>query len=136
MEAVNDTSSGAAYHPVERQAVGMVYGVRYKDGGFVPATNRAQAERVASNLGGKVVLILDVSTYEDDQADLPALRQLGPDVGEPDDARTVAYVSEELQRRVMEAIARYPGSGFGPDGKVHGLAAVAAIKVIEDWLLE
>lgn len=44
----------------------MFYGVRYKKGGIVPATNRAQAERVASNLEGKVVLVHNVSTGEDD----------------------------------------------------------------------
>jgi hypothetical protein len=33
------------------------YGVRYKDGAVVPATNLEQAERVATNVGGEVVML-------------------------------------------------------------------------------
>lgn len=80
-------------------------------------------------------LTLDVTTYEDGQAEIDALRQLGPDVGEPEDAKSVAFVDPELERQVMEVIARYPASRIEGD-KVHGLAAAAAIQVVEKWLLD
>lgn len=66
---------------------------------------------------------------------IPALRRLGPDVGEPDDAQSVPYIHPDLERQVMEAIARYPQSRIKEDGTVHGLAAVAAITTVEKWLL-
>lgn len=66
---------------------------------------------------------------------IPALRRLGPDVGEPEDAPSVAYIHPDLERQVMEAILRYPTSGIDADGKTHGLAAVAAITTVEKWLL-
>lgn len=65
---------------------------------------------------------------------IPALRQAGPDVGEPDDAKSVAYIHPDLERQVMEAILRYPASRI-KDGKVRGLAAAAAILTVEEWLL-
>lgn len=63
-----------------------------------------------------------------------ALRRLGPDVGEPADAQSVPYVDPDLEHEVMLAILRYPGSSIDKDGKVHGLAAVAAITTVEKWL--
>lgn len=114
----------------------MTYAIRYPDGTILPAANRDQAIRVAAaETGRSVVLVLDVTTDENDQAEIDSLRKLGPDVGEPAEAGSVAYISDELQRRVMGAVARYPASEVRSDGSVHGLAAVAAIKAVEDWLL-
>lgn len=77
-----------------------------------------------------------MNTDSDVEATIPALRQLGPDVGEPEDAQSVPYIHPELERLVMEAITRYPTSGLSPNGRPHGLAAVAAITTVEKWLIE
>lgn len=74
-------------------------------------------------------------TDDDTEPIIPALREWGPDVGDPPDAKTRDYIHPELERQVMEAIARYPQSRIREDGTVHGLAAVAAITTVEKWLL-
>lgn len=66
---------------------------------------------------------------------IDALREWGPDVGDPPDAKTRDYIHPDLERQVMEAIIQYPQSGFR-DGEPHGLAAVAAVLVVEKWLLD
>lgn len=70
------------------------------------------------------------------QEGISGLRQLGPDVGEPEDAQSVPYVHPDLEREVMKAISRYPASRLNPDGTVHGLAAAAAILCVEKWLTD
>lgn len=73
---------------------------------------------------------------DDDTQIIHALREWGPDVGDPPEAKTRDYIHPDLEQQVMEAIARYPQSRTLPDGKIHGLAAVAAVLVVEKWLLD
>lgn len=72
---------------------------------------------------------------DDRQPTIAALREWGPDVGDPPDAKTRDYIHPELERIVMEAITRYPLSGFR-DGEPHGMAAAAAVLAVEKWLVE
>ena len=72
---------------------------------------------------------------DDTSRSIPALYEQGPDVGDPSDAKTRSYIHPDLERAVMEAIARYPQSRINPDGTVHGIAAVSAVLAVEKWLL-